>query len=181
MEIATIKIGSPYIFNSGIYGKTAVHVTAIYNGIVHFSIDGGEAAKQVREFPELSDGTYFAIPERIERRAKQATPTQVAKAAETAMNAPRNYRGRTGEIRRQAEIGKTPERVLAEKAGIVNTIREVPGVGKVAIITDDRPKTTAQRNKRRLSLTAALNLARTMADRNPTHFKWEKNTEVETF
>lgn len=113
MELKDIKIGSPYLFKSGIYGDTAVHVTAIYNGIVHFSIDGGEASRQVRDFPELSDGTYFAIPERIEKRS-----------------------------------------------GVKNTIREVPGIGRVAVVTTDPPK----RRQRRLSLTQALKEAVAMRE-----------------
>lgn len=87
-----IKIGSPYIFRSSIYGDTAVHVTAIHQDVVHFTIDGGEASRQVRDFPELADGTYFTVAKRL---------------------------------------FKKPARVK-------NTIREVPGVGKVAIITTDQ-------------------------------------------
>ncbi len=110
MELKDIKIGAPLIFNSGIYGRTAVHVTAVYNEVIHFSIDGGEASRQVRDFPELSDGMYFAIASRMEKRPSL----------------------------KPARPGKNPVQVLAEQAGIIkNTIREVPGVGKVAIITDD--------------------------------------------
>ncbi len=161
--VMTIKVGSPYLWKSGIYGDTAVHVESVYNGVAMVTVDGGAASRQVREHPELAEA-WPVITERLVKR-----PSKARKAAGSFGMVP----------------GLPPERVLAEKAGIVkNTIREVPGVGKVAIITDDRPTTTAQRAKRRLGLAAALNVAREMADRNPTHFKWaplgEKHiTEVE--
>lgn len=171
MELKDIKIGSPYLFNSTVYGRTAVHVTAIYNGLVHFSIDGGEASRQVRDFPELFDGKYFAIPERIEKRSS-----------------------------------------------VKNTIREVPGVGKVAVVTFTPPtppklsrlpsaeqvrnlsaqeaadlaakmnaplvksaealELPKERRPKRLSLAQAHVQARKMADRNPTFFKWAVNTDA---
>lgn len=135
MEIKDITIGQPLVFKSSIYGDTAVHVTAVYHDVVHFTIDGGEASRQVRDFPELSDGTYFAISSRLEKRPSKTK----------------------------------------------NTIREVSGVGKVAIITDDRPKTTAQRNKRRLSLVQALTAAREMVNSTPASFNWAESMESETF
>lgn len=88
-----ITVGKPYLFKSGIYGDTAVHVTAIHEDVIHFTIDGGKASRQVREFPELSDSTYFALSERIVRRSS-----------------------------------------------VKNTIREVPGIGKVAVVTFTLPE-----------------------------------------
>lgn len=115
MELKDIKIGSPYLFRSGIYGDTAVHVTAIYNGIVHFSIDGGEASRQVRDFPELSDGMYYAIPQRIQKRETKP---------------------------RKAAVGR-----VEIPAEVTNTIRDVPGVGKVAIVSMDPPKTETSKTR----------------------------------
>ena len=90
-----ITVGKPYLFKSGIYGDTAVHVTAIHGDVIHFTIDGGEASRQVRDFPELSDGKYFAVSERIVKRpSKRSLATEVK-----------------------------------------NIIRDVQGVGKVAVIT----------------------------------------------
>lgn len=160
MELKDIKVGAPYLFKSSIYGDTAVHVTAIYNGIVHFTIDGGEVSRQVRDFPELSDGTYFAIPERIEKRAARLKRTRMA------------------EMMRQAK--QSPQFIEAAKGTVdevQNTIREVPGVGKVAVVTSTPPAlpspeqlralaakvhaplgttTPPKRRQRRLSLTQAL-------------------------
>lgn len=105
MDLKDIKIGAPLVFKSGIYGDTAVHVTSIYQDVIHFTIDGGEASRQVRDFPELSDGTYFAIASRLEKRLSKARKTAALKKAFETM----------------------PETIK-------NTIREVPGVGKVALV-----------------------------------------------
>lgn len=183
MQLSEIKIGQPLIFKSAIYGDMAVHVAAIYNEVVHLTIDGGEAAKQVRNFPELSDGKYFALAGRLEKRSSK-------RLGRTTMNSPRKV----------TETGRTLE---SFPPAIKNTVRTVPGVGKVALIeagpiagtrfVNTPPelqrhiekaaaaKPSAPERKRRMSLNAALNRAREMADRNPTRFKWAKPGEVETF
>jgi len=158
MDLKDIKIGAPLVFKSSIYGDTAVHVTSIYNEVIHFSIDGGEASRQVRDFPELSDGMYFAIAARLWKR-----PTKARKTA--------------------GSFGMVPGR-----PEVKNTIREVPGVGKVAIITDDRPKMIhpvaegyaaekAKRKSRRLSFLKALDAADDMR----SEFNWAQPGKVETF
>lgn len=104
-----ITVGKPYTFKSGIYGDTAVHVTAIHEDVIHFSIDGGEASRQVREFPELEDGTFYALSQRIEKR-----PTRARKPKAESRIASATY---------------------IPPADVKNTIRNVPGVGKVAVVT----------------------------------------------
>lgn len=159
MKLAEIVVGQPLIFKSSIYGDTAVHVTSIYNEVVHFSIDGGEASRQVREFSELSDGMYFALASRLEKRTKQASPRRVKVAAEKAMTAPRKACTRCGDAH------------CTENA---KCTAHPAGHGIATHTTKSEPR------KRRMSLSAALVRAREMADRNPTHFKWANN-EVETF
>jgi hypothetical protein len=155
MNIKEIKVGAPYLWQSSIYGAVAVHVASLHNGVAMVTVDGGEAAKQVIAHPELIDG-WPVLADRLHKR-----PAKARKAAPGKVEVP---------------------------AEVINTIREVPGVGKVALVetgpiagtrvstphTDAiiRAATTAQRNKRRMSLAQALTEARKMADRNPTHFKW---------
>lgn len=130
MQLAELSVGKPALWKSTIYGDVAVHVKSVHHGIALVTVDGGEAARQVIDYPELADG-WFVIPERLHKRAGKPS-----------------------------------------KAVVKNTIRDVPGVGKVAIVTDDRPKTTAQRSKRRMSLTQALSYARNMADAYPNQYNW---------
>lgn len=107
MNLIEIKVGSPYLWKSAMYGDIAVHVESIYHGIAKVTVDGGVSARQVIDYPEL-DGGWFVIPERLHNRPSKPRKTGV------------------GRVEIPAEV--------------TNTIREVPGVGKVAIITDDRPK-----------------------------------------
>lgn len=162
-----LEEGKPYLWKTSAYGTVAVHFTGFSpNGqVANITIDGGEASKQAQQFPEMSDGIYFAMPGQLAKR-----PATVRKP-----------RGRAGEIRRQAEIGKTP---------VENVIRNVPGIGKVAFVSAERhnplnPGGTSvteitTKKTRRLSLNAAVKEARVMVDRNSTHFKWANNEE-ETF
>ncbi len=114
MDLKDIKIGAPLIFKSSIYGDTAVHITAVYNEVVHFSIDGGESSRQARDFPDLSDGTYFSLAGRLEKRSRRATAKNLQPA-------------------------------------VKNTIKDVPSVGKVAIITEEEAEfaATLKRGTRR--------------------------------
>ncbi len=150
----TIKVGSPYLWKSDIYGDTAVHVESVYNGVAMVTVDGGPSARQVREHPELID-TWPVITERLVKRPSKPRKTNV------------------GHVEIPAEV--------------TNTIREVPGVGKVALI-EQTPRGSlvklvtppmGERRPKRLSLAQALVQARKMADRNPTHFKWSASTEIE--
>lgn len=150
MELKDIKVGAPYLFNSTVYGRTAVHVTSIYEGLIHFSIDGGEASRQVRDFPELSDGMHYAIPERIEKRSSVKNTIRevpgVGKVAVVTFTPPE--KNNPTEIIQHI---KTPAvRALAEKAGLVKPAEVL-----------ELPK---ERRPKRLSLTQALVQARKMAD-----------------
>ena len=91
-----LKIGAPMMWHSLNYGTVAVHVVGISpNGAVaQLSIDGGEAATPAQRFPELADGIGFAILGDLRKRPRTVKP-----------------RGRAGEIRRQAEIGKVTKEV----------------------------------------------------------------------
>lgn len=92
MELKDIKIGAPYLFNSAVYGSTAVHVIQVYREVVHFTIDGGESSRQARDFPELADGRYFALAKHIEGRTKRIT----AKNLQPAVN-PTHFKWEQGE------------------------------------------------------------------------------------
>jgi hypothetical protein len=152
-----IKVGSPYLWKSDIYGDTAVHVESVYNGVAMVTVDGGAASRQVREHPELAEA-WPVITERLHKRPSKPRKTDALRKAFETM----------------------PETVK-------NTIREVPGVGKVALIEQTprgslvKPVTppTGERRPKRLSLAQAQVQARKMADRNPTHFKWSASTEIE--
>ena len=93
-----LKIGAPMMWHSLNYGTVAVHVVGISpnGGVAQLSIDGGEAATPAQRFPELADGIGFAILGDLRKR-----PATRA----------RKPRGKAGEIRRQAEIGKVTKEV----------------------------------------------------------------------
>lgn len=76
-------IGKPMLWNSEVYGVTAVHVVGISpNGrVAKISIDGGEASRQAQTFPELSDGIGFAI---LGELAKRPTRTRKIVAGKSA-------------------------------------------------------------------------------------------------
>lgn len=150
-----IKVGSPYLWKSGIYGDVAVHVESIYNGLPKVTVDGGEASRQVREHPELADG-WFVIASRLVKRPSKARKAPERVLAEKAGIAPADQRIPVYVIDESKPLG---ERMTKHTAVVENTIREVPGIGKVAVITMDPPKTTVQRNKRRLSFLQALDAA----------------------
>jgi hypothetical protein len=65
-----LEIGKPYLWKSLAYGNVAVHLTGCSpNGVVaNFTIDGGEASTPAQRFPELSDGTYFALTGALNKR-----------------------------------------------------------------------------------------------------------------
>lgn len=89
-------IGKPMLWNTPVYGTVAVHIKGISpNGrVAVLTIDGGEAATPAQRFPELSDGIGFAILGDLSKRPATRKP-----------------RGRAGEIRRQAEMGKVAKEV----------------------------------------------------------------------
>lgn len=91
-------IGKPMIWQTEVYGTVAVHIKGISpNGrVATLTIDGGEAATPAQNFPELADGIAFAILGDLSKR-----PATRA----------RKPRGRAGEIRRQAEMGKVAKEV----------------------------------------------------------------------
>lgn len=76
-----LEIGKPYIWQTGLYGKIAVHLAKFSpNGkVAVLSIDGGSDATPARSFPELSDGVAFAVIARGEI-IKRVRRTRTAKA-----------------------------------------------------------------------------------------------------
>lgn len=93
-----LEVGKPYLWKSKVYGDTAVHFTGLSpNGLVaNFTIDGGEASKQAQNFPELSDGVYFALigqlvkrPARVRKPKAAEHPQVTAARAQATENARR--------------------------------------------------------------------------------------------
>jgi hypothetical protein len=70
MTAIKLETGKPYMWKSEVYGTVAVHFTGYSpNGwIANFTIDGGEASTPAQRFPELSDGTYFALTGALSKR-----------------------------------------------------------------------------------------------------------------
>lgn len=151
-----ITVGKPYLFKSGIYGDTAIHVTAIHRDVIHFTIDGGEASRQVREFPELSDGTYFALSARIERRPSL----------------------------KPARPGKSPVQVLAEQAGIITTpeftVTEVIGGVKPKIPHSEfvKPIDQAVELSRKLNRMSAMDVRAFAREHYSTIGKLTKKADI---
>lgn len=116
MRLIDLSDGMPALWKSDIYGDVAVHVASMYNGVIQVTIDGGESARQVIDHPELLDG-WFVVPERLHKRAsRRRTTTDRAVPASVL----------------KAHVDGAAE--------LRNSIRDVPGVGKVAFVSADEPK-----------------------------------------
>lgn len=87
----SIEIGKPYNWNSLAYGTVAVHVMGFSpNGAVALlAIDGGEDSTPAQTFPELSDGTGFAVLDVLAprtRRTSRPVSDKPATVRKTATN-----------------------------------------------------------------------------------------------
>jgi hypothetical protein len=80
IKFAPELVGKPFTWRTQAYGDVAVHVKLFSpnGGVALVSIDGGEAATPCQRFPELSDGTGFAVEgqlfKRVSRRTKPTLP-----------------------------------------------------------------------------------------------------------
>lgn len=122
MRLIDLSDGMPALWKSDIYGDVAVHVASMYNGVIQVTVDGGESARQVIDHPELLDG-WFVVPERLHKRA--------SKRRTTKRHNPMNPGG--------VSVIDILESVK-DTAEVTNSIRDVPGVGKVAFVSADEPK-----------------------------------------
>lgn len=78
-------IGKPFTWRTSAYGDVAVHVKLFSpnRSVAVVTIDGGPDATPCNRFPELSDGTGFAVKGQLFKRVSRRSTAEKVTAAVT--------------------------------------------------------------------------------------------------